>query len=315
MSDCSSHRGQARLGESKGFCEGSWVTATTHRSIVAARSWVAFIVLWRPMANSLISDIAESMLPWGLTPTGLNANENEELALRRSLGPTLERTKMYVIKSKLPVTNARANGTVVTHEEDNIDFALLYWDTQKRNGYQMLTPRPVKPTTGETMGKYANVARRAAEATQKYAPAVVSTVNSTLAAVTGGKVATAEEVSSYVGNNPARLKVTTEAMLRAGINMGDVIPRDLIGNDKNMMAIRTSAERLVATLQQRFEAGSDKTLDQGVDNAVADLMRRKRVEAVRGIYGNEAAYFLCHPNGGVPPSDFAWYDTVIRGRR
>lgn len=170
-------------------------------------------------------------------------------------------------------------------------------------------------STGETMGKYADVARRAAEAAQKYAPAVVSTMNTTLDAVTGGKVKSANELGTYVGNNPARLKVATEAMLRSGINMGDVIPRDLVGNDKNMMAIRASAERLVSTLQQRFDAGSDKTLDQGVDNTVADLMRRKRVEAVRSVYGNEASYFLCHPNGGVPTSDFAWYDTVIRGRR
>lgn len=173
----------------------------------------------------------------------------------------------------------------------------------------------VNTSLGENMAKYADVAQRAAQAAQKYAPTVVSAVNSTLSTVTGGKVVDITGVSSYVGNNPSRLKVTTEAMLRAGVNMGDVIPRDLIGTDKNMMAIRASAERLVSTLQQRYDAGSDKTLDQGLDNTVIDLMRRKRVEAVRAVYGNESAYFLCHPNGGVSSGDFAWYDTVIRGRR
>jgi hypothetical protein len=140
---------------------------------------------------------------------------------------------------------------------------------------------------------------------------VYETANAALASVSGGKVKDVADIGNYVGNNPGRLKVASEALLRSGVMLGDVLPRDLVGTDQNLIAIRASAEKLVSNLQAQFLAGSDRSLVQGVDGAAADVLRKKRVKAVLGTYGSEENYFLCHPGGGVPAEDFAWYRAVI----
>jgi hypothetical protein len=160
----------------------------------------------------------------------------------------------------------------------------------------------------------AAAAQAAARAAVKYAPAVYQKAKETLAAVSAGKVTLPENVASYVGNSPQRLKIAVDAMVRSGISPDDVLPRDLIGNDKTLAMIRGAADQLAKSLQTQYAAGSDKTLQQGEAAIAADALRRKRVEAALGVYGSGQNYFLCHPNGGIPAEDFAWYRAVVQRR-
>lgn len=158
------------------------------------------------------------------------------------------------------------------------------------------------------------VAARAAQVAARYGPAVVARTQELLKQATANKVSTPAEVPAYVGNSPQRLKVATEALIRAGVRPDDVLPVDLVGQDKTLLAIRASAEAIVNSLQNRFQSGSDKTLQHGEAAIAADALRRKRVEAALGVYGSADRYFLCHPNGGIPAEDFVWYRAVILRR-
>lgn len=229
--------------------------------------------------SEVASLVLDAITPWYLSSGELNVGEEAELERVRALGAAQVAARAQASAKSQPKSTLRA--TVPVSDE------------------------------GKQMAKYAAVANKAMKATTKYGPAVYEKANAALATVTGGKVKDVTDLGSYVGNNPGRLKVASEALLRSGVMLGDVLPRDLIGNDQNLIAIRASAEKLVSSLQAQFLAGSDRSLIQGVDGAAADVLRKKRVKAVLGTYGSEENYFLCHPGGGVPAEDFAWYRAVI----
>jgi len=155
----------------------------------------------------------------------------------------------------------------------------------------------------------APLAIRAGTVVAQYAPAVYDKAKSYLAAATSGKVAapTAQALAAYVGNSQQRLTVVGDALIRSGMSVNDVFPKDLIGSDQALMALRASAEKLAVSLRGQFDAGADKVVSgQSGDMIVADVIRVKRVKAVLSVYGSADNYFLCHPNGGVPAGDFAY---------
>jgi hypothetical protein len=158
------------------------------------------------------------------------------------------------------------------------------------------------------------LAARAGQVAVKYAPVVYEKAKNALSAVTAGQVQAPEQIVSYVGNSPQRLKIAAEALVRSGVDVNDVLPRDLIGSDKTLQQIRSAADKIAGSLQAQFASGSDKTLNQGGEAIAADALRRTRVEAALSVYGSGKRYFLCHPNGGIPAEDFAWYDAVIARR-
>lgn len=169
-----------------------------------------------------------------------------------------------------------------------------------------------KPENRRNMADVKTIASRAKDVTLKYAPSVLNSVNEYLNKATGGKVTNVTDVTSYVGNDAARLRVTTEAMLRGGVAIDDILPKDLTGSNQQLTKLREVGLALVATLGSQYDRGSDKSLAQGPANIAADVLRKKRVRAVIDVYGTKENYFLCHPNGGVPVEDFVWYDQVIR---
>jgi hypothetical protein len=229
--------------------------------------------------SEVASLVLDAATPWYLTSGELNVGEEAELERIRALGDAQIAARARASAKSQPKSTLRA--TVPVSDE------------------------------GKQMAKYAAVASRAAKAVGKYGPSVYETANAALASVSGGKVKDVADIGQYVGNNPGRLKVASEALLRSGVMLGDVLPRDLVGTDQNLIAIRASAEKLVSNLQAQFLAGSDRSLVQGVDGVAADVLRKKRVKAVLGTYGSEENYFLCHPGGGVPAEDFAWYRAVV----
>lgn len=180
------------------------------------------------------------------------------------------------------------------------------------NPTQLRGTVPAANTRKKTMANYADIARRAAEAAKKYAPEVIDRTKLALRQVTNGKVSSLDQVGSYVGNNPARMKVTTDAMLTSGIMLGDVLPRDVIGMDEQLQQIRRSAELLVDKLRTRFDSGSDKTLVTDESQIAADVLRKKRVQVALQIFGSPANYFLVNPNGGIPAQDFSWYASMFQ---
>jgi len=158
---------------------------------------------------------------------------------------------------------------------------------------------------------YAQVVQTAGQLATKYGPQVAELARKQLAKATGNK-ATPETLGSYLGNSPQRLKIATEAMALAGVNVNDLIPEDVAGNNRIFAQIRASAINLVGSMQARYDAGSDKTLSSGQDDIAKDELRRERVKAALRVFGSSKAYFLCIPNGGIPVEDFVWYERIIQ---
>lgn len=159
------------------------------------------------------------------------------------------------------------------------------------------------------------IAAQAARVAAQYAPAIRDAANRALAQATSGRAAVTDVVPKYVGADPRRLSTVVQAMTTAGMSLRDLMPDDLIGDDAVLRSIRAQAAALVGGMQESYAKGSDRSLGGGASDTAADMLRRARVEAVFRVYGNEDVYFLCHPNGGVPADDFAWYKAVIRGNR
>jgi len=168
------------------------------------------------------------------------------------------------------------------------------------------------PSGVKSMPDYRAIATRAAAAASKYAPAVIDRAKSTLATVTNNKVTELSAVPAYVGSNANRLKVVTDGLLNSGVMLGDVLPRDLIGDNEELMQIRAGAERLVGQLRAKFQQGADSTLEITDERIAADVIIKRRVKAALQIFGSAENYFLVNPNGGISVKEFAWHDAVIR---
>lgn len=160
----------------------------------------------------------------------------------------------------------------------------------------------------------AQIAQLGARAAVAYGPQAYEYAKKQLAKVTSGKVTNESQLAKYVGNSPQRLKITTDALVTAGIPVDAVIPQDLVGTNEVLGRIRASAQALVSTMQSKFQAGSDTSLVQGEDGIVKDVIRKKRVATALRIFGSANAYFLVNPNGGIPAEDFVWYSRVILDR-
>lgn len=159
----------------------------------------------------------------------------------------------------------------------------------------------------------AQLAIAAGSAAVKYAPAVYDAAKAALTKATGGKVTDVSQLSTYVGNNPQRMMVVGDALIRSGVSVNDVFPTDIVQINPQLRAMREAASKLAAKLGDQFAAGSDHVIQaQPLEDMAADVIRIRRVNAVLKVYGNEETYFLCHPNGGVPPSDFAYKRAMSR---
>lgn len=158
---------------------------------------------------------------------------------------------------------------------------------------------------------YQNVAKAAISATSRYAPRVIEAAKTGIAKATSGRVKDLDAVPAYVGRSPERMSVVAGAMALAGVNVNDILSVDAAGSDQKLLAIRETLLNSVSGMQSRYDAQADNSLPEGVEG---DILRKKRVQTALRVYGSEEAYFLCHPNGGIPRADFAWFAAVIRPR-
>lgn len=154
------------------------------------------------------------------------------------------------------------------------------------------------------------VAQRALEVAKTYGPEVLAQVKAQLATSTANRAQAVEDVPKYVGSDPKRLSVAVQALARAGVDPRHVLPDDLVGNDQMLLSIRAQAQAFLNNAVTRFNANADKSL--GENNAAADVLRAKRVQAALETFGSKERYFLALPNGGgIGLDDFVW-DAAMR---
>lgn len=154
-------------------------------------------------------------------------------------------------------------------------------------------------------------AAAAAQALQTYGPAVMEKAKSAVKAATSGRVTDVAKLPDYVGASPQRMAVMADALVRSGVRPDDIIPPDLAGTTPELKKIKDAAYALASKLQARFTAGADPTIvPAAAEQAAGDLLRVKRVQAALRVFGDEATYFLCNPNGGIPASDFAFFRSM-----
>jgi hypothetical protein len=155
------------------------------------------------------------------------------------------------------------------------------------------------------------VAAAAARAAVQYGPAAYQMAKNALAKATSGKVQDASAIVPYVGKSQQRLTVVADALVRSGVAPNDIFPQDIVATQPQLQMMRDAANRLAGSLKQQFDAGADRVIPaQSDSDAAGDIIRLERVRAVLQVYGSAKTYFLCHPNGGVPASDFAYYAAV-----
>lgn len=179
---------------------------------------------------------------------------------------------------------------------------------------------------GDIVVKAANVLRREIPAAISRAPAPVRArfsqfaKNMGMTALAGGAFVGGEAVvenlfSDHLDATDSNdIRVAAEAAVRAGVNPEDLISAAAIKADPKLAQMRASLNKLALELANKQVNDGDKTLSMtGDDDIAKDLLRRRRVAMALRIFGSAEAYMLVIPNGGIPPEDFAWYESVIRG--
>lgn len=156
----------------------------------------------------------------------------------------------------------------------------------------------------------ANAAKSVSQIAARYSPEIARKAQELLTKATGGKVTSPGDLAKFVGASASKLSVVTNAVAAAGVSPDDVLPTDLLGNNAQLREIRASIEATALALRGRFDAGADRTIESSPEDTAKDVLRKQRVEAVLAVYGSAERYFLCHPNGGIPRSDFSWYKAM-----
>lgn len=156
----------------------------------------------------------------------------------------------------------------------------------------------------------AQAAAAAASAATKYAPQVYNAGMSLVAKATSGRVTEAKDIVPFVKGDARKLSVITGALAAGGMSANDLIPSDLAALNPQLTQIRATIEGIASNMRDRFDAGSDRTVGADESDTAKDLLRKQRVNAALDVYGSAEKYFLCHPNGGIPRSDFSWFKTM-----
>lgn len=153
-------------------------------------------------------------------------------------------------------------------------------------------------------------ATAASSAAVKYAPAVYEQGMKLVSKATSGRVKSAGDIVDFVKTDPRKLSVVASALATAGVSPDDLVSKDLAAVNPQLAQIRATIERIAASQRDQFDRGSDQIVAASDSDTARDVLRKQRVSAVLAVYGSADAYFLCHPNGGVPRADFAWYKSM-----
>lgn len=156
----------------------------------------------------------------------------------------------------------------------------------------------------------AQAAVAAGSAVVKYAPAVYDKGMELVAKATSGRVKSAADIVSFVKDDPRKLSVVAGALAAGGVAPNDIIPRDLAGQNAQLAQIRATIEGVAVQMRNKYDGGSNSVVAATDIDTARDVLRKEAVQAVLAVYGSADTYFKCHPNGGVPRSDFAWYRSM-----
>lgn len=139
-------------------------------------------------------------------------------------------------------------------------------------------------------------------------PRVIDVVAKNLPAITNGKVKTAKDIVPYVSNNPSKLKAVVDWFARATpFKRDDLMPPDLVRSDI-VRQIAQGVGQIHGDLNAAFMRGASTAIQVHTPRSTAeDVIRIRRIKTVLDVYGTWERYKLCHPNGGVPDEDYAFF--------
>lgn len=144
----------------------------------------------------------------------------------------------------------------------------------------------------------------------KYAPQVYDYGMKQVEKATSGRVKKPSDIVDFVKQDARKLSVVAGALATSGISPDDLIPKDLADLNPQLAQIRATIVSIAGNMRQQYDRGSDSIVAASDSDTARDILRKQRVQAVLNVYGSPEQYFLCHPNGGVPRADFAWYKSM-----
>lgn len=144
----------------------------------------------------------------------------------------------------------------------------------------------------------------------QYAPVVYKKGMDLVSKATSGRVKTPADIAAFVKDDPRKLSVVAGALAAGGVSPQDIIPADLAAINPQLAQIRTTIQQIAGQMRGQYDAGSDQLVAATPADVARDVLRKQRVSAVLRVYGSAETYFLCHPNGGIPRADFAWFRSM-----
>lgn len=186
----------------------------------------------------MIEEVFDLVTPWFLQPRGLNANESEELAKRRAMGPTID-------------GGASAAATMVGTSQ-----------RKKEGGVVSKFSAPVKVL--ERLGPYL---RRVQQASAEHWKKAVDALGAK-----GIKVSTAEDVVKYVRENWMQTALVLSTLASVGLSIGDLFTsEDKADPVARQMAVDLDQIVLGVNAQLSKVAGSSEMLRLGVADSEVNL--------------------------------------------
>jgi len=156
----------------------------------------------------------------------------------------------------------------------------------------------------------AQAALVASQSVVKYAPKVYDKGMQLVSKATSGRIQKPSDIVDFVKGDPRKLSVVAGALAAGGVSVDDLVPKDLAAINPQLAQIRASVETVAMNMRGQFDRGSDSTVAASDLDTARDILRKQRVRAVLDVYGSAEKYFLCHPNGGIPRGDFAWFSSM-----
>lgn len=186
----------------------------------------------------MIEEVFDLVTPWFLQPRGLNANENEELAKRRAMEPTISSG----VKTAVPVVGV--------------------FQPEKEGGVVSKFDAPVKVI--ERLGPYL---RRVQQASAEHWKKAVDALGAK-----GIKVSSADDVVKYVRENWMQTALVLATLASAGLSVGDLFSSE----DKTDPAARQMAvdlDQIVLGVSAHINkvSASSETLRLGVADSEVNL--------------------------------------------
>lgn len=187
----------------------------------------------------MIEEVFDLVTPWFLQPRGLNVNENEELAKRRAMEPTISSG----VKTAVPVVG-------------------VFQPEKEEGGVVSKFDAPVKVI--ERLGPYL---RRVQQASAEHWKKAVDALDAK-----GIKVSSADDVVKYVRENWVQTALVLTTLASAGLSVGDLFSsEDKTNPAARQMAVNLDQIVLGVNAQINKVSASSEMLRLGVADGEVNL--------------------------------------------